>query len=82
VFEADFLDCSYGFRPGRSWRLTLETMAICCAAAERMVEARRYFDAIQQQSAYPSDLLGPIRLNNPRWRDEMENWLQKASGAR
>jgi TolB-like protein/Tfp pilus assembly protein PilF len=65
-----------------AWRLTLETMAICCAAAERMVEARRYFDAIQQQSAYPSDLLGPIRLNNPRWRDEMENWLQKASGAR
>ena len=63
-------------RPG--WRVTLETMAICCAAAGSLGEARAYFEAAQKGSAYRSDLLGPLKAHNPAWRSQIQRLLHSA----
>jgi Flp pilus assembly protein TadD len=60
-------------RPG--WRVTLETMAICCAAAGSLEEARAYFETAEQGHAYPSDLLVPLKAHNPAWRSEIQRLL-------
>jgi predicted Zn-dependent protease len=60
------------------WQVTLETMAVCCAAADRLEEARRYADAMQKESAYPSDLLRPLKAHNPEWRSEVQKLLQES----
>ena len=49
VFEADFLDCSYGFRPGRSAHQALEEIRGHVQAGYRAVsdeDLRGYFDSI------------------------------------
>jgi TolB-like protein len=60
-----------------TWHVTLETMAICCAAADRTEEARRCLEAIKRGSAYPSDLLGPLKAHNPAWRAEIDRLIQE-----
>ena len=61
--------------------LTLETMALCCAAVDRMGDARHCFEAMYRLSSQPSSILAPLRARNPRWGDEMAKLLQKANGA-
>ena len=49
IFEADFADCSYGFRPGRSCHQALEQIAENLQARRRAVydaDLRSYFDTI------------------------------------
>lgn len=49
IFEADFLDCSYGFRPGRSAHQALEAIRANLAAGYRSVydaDLQGYFDSI------------------------------------
>jgi RNA-directed DNA polymerase len=49
IFEADFLDCSYGFRPGRSAHQALEEIRVNLAAGYREVydaDLQGYFDSI------------------------------------
>jgi RNA-directed DNA polymerase len=49
IFEADFLDCSYGFRPGRSAHQALEAIRGNLAAGYREVydaDLQGYFDTI------------------------------------
>ena len=49
IFEADFLDCSYGFRPGRSAHQALETIRRHLEAGYREVDdadLQGYFDTI------------------------------------
>ena len=53
VYEQDFLDCSYGFRPGRSAHQALETLK---TAAVKMaggwvleVDIRKFFDALDHE---------------------------------
>lgn len=53
VYEQEFLDCSYGFRPGRSAHQALDAIQ---AAATRMaggwvieIDIRKYFDAIDHR---------------------------------
>jgi tetratricopeptide (TPR) repeat protein len=58
-----------------TWHVTLETMAICCAAADRAEEARRCLEAIG--SAYPSDLLDALKAHNPAWRAEIDRLIQE-----
>jgi retron-type reverse transcriptase len=51
VYEQDFLDCSYGFRPGRSahqaveklWHVTMEMGATCWVLE---VDIKSYFDTV------------------------------------
>jgi RNA-directed DNA polymerase len=49
IFEADFLDCSYGFRPGRSAHQALQAMHANLTAGYREVydaDLQGYFDSI------------------------------------
>ena len=50
IFEQDFLDCSYGFRPGRSAHDALDEVGrvICCGPTEYVLELdiSSYFDSI------------------------------------
>jgi len=49
IFEADFLDCSYGFRPGRNAHQALDAIAGCLQAGLREVydaDLKGYFDTI------------------------------------
>lgn len=60
IFEADFLDCSYGFRPGRSAHQALEEIRGHLQAGYQAVydaDLKGYFDSIPH-----SQLLGCVRM--------------------
>lgn len=59
-----------------TWQVALETMAICCAAADQTDVARRCLEVLQRGSAYRSDLLAPLKAYNPAWRAEVERLMQ------
>ena len=53
IFEADFLDCSYGFRPGRSAHQALEEVEKNLRAGRREVydaDLQSYFDTIPHEN--------------------------------
>ena len=73
IFEADFADCSYGFRPGRSCHQALEQIAENLRAGRQAVydaDLRSYFDTIPhdnllkcvQRRVVDRSVLGLIRL--------------------
>lgn len=62
------------------WQVTLETMAVCCAAVNRIEDARRYIDALQKESAYPSDLFRSLKAHNPDWQSTMQKLIQETRG--
>jgi group II intron reverse transcriptase/maturase len=53
VYEQDFLDCSYGFRPGRSAHQALQALRNACMDARLCwvldVDIRKYFDTISHE---------------------------------
>jgi RNA-directed DNA polymerase len=60
IFEADFLDCSYGFRPGRSAHQALEEIRGHLQAGYQVVydaDLKGYFDSIPH-----SQLLACVRM--------------------
>jgi RNA-directed DNA polymerase len=60
IFEADFLDCSYGFRPGRSAHQALEEIRGHLLAGYQVVydaDLKGYFDSIPH-----SQLLACVRM--------------------
>src|SRR5262252_7365155 len=60
IFEADFLDCSYGFRPGRSAHQALEEIRGHLQAGYQVVydtDLKGYFDSIPH-----SQLLACLRM--------------------
>ena len=60
IFEADFLDCSYGFRPGRSAHQALEEIRGHLRAGYQVVydaDLKGYFDSIPH-----SQLLACVRV--------------------
>jgi TolB-like protein len=65
-----------------AWQVTLEAMAICGAAAGRVAEARRCFDALGKGAAYPSDIFGPLKAHNAAWRAQMQRLMQEAGGVK
>ena len=60
IFEADFLECSFGFRPGRSAHQALDTIKEHIRAGKRTVydaDLKGYFDSIPHdklEAAYAS----------------------------
>jgi RNA-directed DNA polymerase len=73
IFEADFLDCSYGFRPGRNAHQALEEIRGHVQAGYRSVydaDLKSYFDTIShekllaclRQRIADRSLLGLIRM--------------------
>ncbi len=52
IFEADFHDCSYGFRPKRSATQALEVLRLRCNRGQRVVvdgDIKSFFDTIDQK---------------------------------
>ncbi len=53
VYEQDFLDCSYGFRPGRSAHQALQALRTACMDGRLRwvldVDIRKYFDTISHE---------------------------------
>ena len=60
-----------------TWTLTLETLAICCAALDRLHEARG-FVAQMCQLEKPPDLFAQMKARKPDWAAEMASMLRKA----
>jgi group II intron reverse transcriptase/maturase len=77
VYEADFLDCSYGFRPGRSAHQALQMVrkAIMAERVSWVLEAdiRRYYDSVDHEW-----LLRMIahRIADPRILTLIRQWLR------
>jgi tetratricopeptide (TPR) repeat protein len=61
-----------------AWRPIYETLACCYAALGRLQEARPCVEQMRQLEEPSGDALGPLRLRNPRWVDELASLLKKA----
>ncbi len=77
VFESDFLECSYGFRPGRSPHDALRALrsAVIAGKTRRIFEAdiRSYFDCINHQWMMK---FVRHRIKDPRILHLIGKWLK------
>ncbi len=60
-----------------AWTPTLETMAVCCAALDRIEEARSYVTQMRQLEK-PPDPYAQMKAHRPEWAAEMQSMLRKA----
>jgi Tfp pilus assembly protein PilF len=61
-----------------SWRPTLETLALCYVALDRMDEARQSIEQMRLLAKPQGDALAPLRARKPRWADRIAVMLEKA----
>jgi TolB-like protein len=61
-----------------AWRPIYATLACCYAALGRLQEAGASVEQMRQLEEPSGDALGPLRLRNPRWVDELASLLKKA----
>jgi len=76
IFEADFLDCSYGFRPGRSAHDALEEIRSRINRGYRFVldaDIKGYFDSINHERLL--ELL-QLRLSDRKILKLIRKWLE------
>ena len=77
IYEADFLDCSYGFRPGRSAHQALRTVreAITTEPVNWVLDAdiRRYFDSVDHDWLMR---MVAHRIADPRVLRLIRRWLR------
>jgi TolB-like protein len=62
-----------------AWRPTIETLACCYASLGRVEEAQSCVMQIRKLARPPGDTLGPVRLRNPHWVDQLERLLKRAA---
>ncbi len=75
IFEADFLPCSYGFRPKRSALMALETLRKLGARGGHHVldaDIRDYFGSIDHEKLMQ---LVAVRVSDPRVLKLLRQWL-------
>jgi TolB-like protein len=64
-----------------AWRPTIETLACCYVSLGRVEEAQLCVLQVRKLAKPPGDTLGPMRLRNPHWADQLETLLERgASG--
>jgi RNA-directed DNA polymerase len=76
IFEADFKDCSYGFRPKKSATQALEAIRLTSGRDHRYVveiDIRRFFDSIDHDKLM---LLLEQRLSDRRVIKLLRQWLK------
>jgi group II intron reverse transcriptase/maturase len=76
IFEADFKDCSYGFRPERSATDALETIRLTGGCDHRYVveiDIRKFFDSIDHEKLMR---LVERRVSDRRVLKLLRKWLQ------
>jgi Flp pilus assembly protein TadD len=60
-----------------AWTPTLEMLAICCAALDRVEEARVYVERLRHLEKVP-DAFVQMKAHKPQWAVELESMLRKA----
>jgi len=76
IFEARFLDCSYGFRPGRSAIQALDTIRVTVEAGNAYVvdaDVEAFFDTLEHQKLL---WLLDEHVWDPRMRKLVRQWLE------
>lgn len=75
VFEADFLPCSYGFRPKRSATMALETLRKLGAKGHYVLDAdiRDYFGSIEHEKLLK---LVALRISDRGMLKLLRQWLE------
>jgi RNA-directed DNA polymerase len=76
IFEADFKECSYGFRPKRNAKMALETVRKACNNKGYYVidaDIKTYFDNINHDKLM---LLIEQRISDSRILKLIRNWLK------
>jgi TolB-like protein len=62
-----------------NWWTTLEVLICCYAALARWDDARACVRQLEAVARQPGDVLAPLKLNNPHWREQMDAARQSAS---
>ena len=76
LFEADFSECSYGFRPRRSATGALERIRLVAGRGHRYVveiDIKAYFDSINHEKLM---LLVERRVSDPKVKKLLRQWLR------
>lgn len=77
IFEANFLECSYGFRPGRSAKMAIDRIVkVVSFAKQRFIfdaDIKGFFDNVDH--GILMKLVGK-RINDPRVLRLIEGWLK------
>jgi group II intron reverse transcriptase/maturase len=76
IFEADFKDCSYGFRPKKSTTDALEAIRLTGGRGHRYVveiDIQKYFDSIDHEKLM---LLVEQRISDRRVLKLLRQWLK------
>jgi len=76
LFEADFKECSYGFRPRRSATGALERIRLVAGRGHRYVveiDIKAYFDSINHEKLM---LLVERRVSDPKVKKLLRQWLR------
>lgn len=61
-----------------AWQPIYETLACCYAALGRLQEAATCIEQMRRMEKPSGDTLGPLRLRNPHWTDELTSLLKKS----
>ena len=76
IFEADFKDCSHGFRPKRSATQALETIRLVGGRGHRYVvemDIKAFFDSIDHEKLMK---LVELRVSDPKVKKLLRQWLE------
>jgi TolB-like protein len=63
-----------------SWPFTLETVAVCYAALDRLPDAKECIDRMQRLPGPKTDPIAPMKALNPDWAEHLSAMLRKATG--
>jgi group II intron reverse transcriptase/maturase len=76
IFEADFKDCSHGFRPKKSATQALETIRLVGGRGHRYVvemDIKAFFDSIDHEKLMK---LVELRVSDPKVKKLLRQWLE------
>lgn len=76
IFEADFKDCSHGFRPKKSATHALETIRLVAGRGHRYVvemDIKGFFDSIDHEKLMK---LVELRISDPKVKKLLRQWLK------
>jgi group II intron reverse transcriptase/maturase len=76
IFEADFKDCSHGFRPKKSATHALETIRLVGGRGHRYVvemDIKVFFDSIDHEKLMK---LVELRVSDPKVKKLLRQWLE------
>jgi group II intron reverse transcriptase/maturase len=76
IFEADFKDCSHGFRPKKSATHALETIRLVGGRGHRYVvemDIKAFFDSIDHEKLMK---LVELRVSDPKVKKLLRQWLE------